>query len=268
MKSVTCCAMLSAHVFVEALAVIAAAALCTWVVSLFRHNVAIVDSPRSLMFKMAAFIYARAVDPLTPRAVLVLCLVSAWGLRLSIYISARNRGHGEDRRYQAIRARNQPHFELKSLYLVFALQAVLAWIISLPLFGAIMGAAPLGISDASGGALWLVGFSFEAGCDWQLARFKSNPANRGRVLDRGFWRYTRHPNYFGDFCVWWGFYLMAASAGGWWTFVGPCVMSMLLMRVSGVKLLERDIGDRRPQYADYVRRTNTFFPGAPRRKAR
>jgi steroid 5-alpha reductase family enzyme len=144
----------------------------------------------------------------------------------------------------------------------------MAWIISLPLFGAIFGAARLGIFDAVGVALWLVGFSCEAGGDWQLARFKSDPANQGRVLDRGFWRYTRHPNYFGDFCVWWGFYLMAVSAGAWWSFVGPCVMSLLLMRVSGVKLLERDIGDRRPQYVDYVRRTNTFFPGAPKRKAR
>jgi steroid 5-alpha reductase family enzyme len=118
--------------------------------------------------------------------------------------------------------------------------------------------------DIAGTALWLVGFSFEAGGDWQLARFKSDPANRGKVMDRGFWRYTRHPNYFGDFIVWWGLYLIAAGAGAWWSIIGPIVMSVLLMRVSGVTLLEKDIGERRPQYADYIRRTNAFFPGPPR----
>jgi steroid 5-alpha reductase family enzyme len=257
--------MFSAHVFVEGLAIMAAAAFCTWVVSLLQRNVAIVDSLWSLMFIMAAFTYARAAEALGPRAVLVSCLVAVWALRLSTYITARNWGQGEDRRYQAIRARNQPHFELKSLYLVFALQALLAWIISLPLLAAILSAAPLGLFDVIGGALWLAGFSFEAGGDWQLSRFKSDPANQGKVMDRGFWRYTRHPNYFGDFCVWWGFYLMAASAGAWWSAIGPILMSVLLMRVSGVTLLEKDISERRPQYAEYVRRTSAFFPRMPKR---
>jgi steroid 5-alpha reductase family enzyme len=257
--------MFSAHVFVEGLAIMAAAAFCTWVVSLLRRNVAIVDSLWSLMFMMAAFAYARAAGALSPRAVWVSCLVAVWALRLSTYITARNWGQGEDRRYQAIRARNQPHFALKSLYLVFALQALLAWIISLPLLGAILSAAPLGIFDVIGGTLWLAGFCFEAGGDWQLARFRSDPANQGKVMDRGFWRYTRHPNYFGDFCVWWGFYLMAASAGAWWSAIGPILMSVLLMRVSGVTLLERDISERRPQYAEYVHRTSAFFPRMPKR---
>ena len=253
--------MFSAPIYLEALLIIAAGALCTWVVSLVRHNVAIVDSLWSLLFLVAALTYAWGAEVVRPRGVLILCLVTAWALRLSIYITARNWGQGEDRRYQAIRARNQPRFELKSLVLVFALQALLAWIISLPLLGAILGTASFGVLDAVGAAVWLVGFCFEAGGDWQLTRFKSDPANLGKVMDRGFWRYTRHPNYFGDFCVWWGFYLIAASAGAWWSFVGPCVMSVLLMRVSGVKLLEQDIGDRRPAYAEYKRRTNSFFPG-------
>jgi steroid 5-alpha reductase family enzyme len=257
--------MFSVHVFVEGLAIIAAAAFCTWVASLLRHNVAIVDSLWPLMFMMAAFTYARTAEAPSPRAVWVSCLVAVWALRLSTYIAARNWGQGEDRRYQAIRARNQPHFALKSLYLVFALQALLAWIISLPLLGAILSAAPLGIFDVIGGALWLAGFFFEAGGDWQLARFKSDPANQGEVMDRGLWRYTRHPNYFGDFCVWWGFYLMAASAGAWWSVIGPILMSVLLMRVSGVTLLEKDISERRPQYAEYVRRTSAFFPRMPKR---
>ena len=135
---------------------------------------------------------------------------------------------------------------------------MLAWVISLPLAGAAAGDSPLGWLDAAGVAAWLVGLVFEAGGDWQLARFKRDPANAGQVMDRGLWRYTRHPNYFGDFCVWWGFYLIALAAGAWWTILGPLIMSFLLLRFSGVRLLERDIGERRPAYAEYMRRTNVF----------
>jgi steroid 5-alpha reductase family enzyme len=141
---------------------------------------------------------------------------------------------------------------------------VLSWIVSLPLLGAAVSVPPLGPLDALGGAMWLVGFVFEAGGDWQLGRFKANPENAGKVMDRGLWRWTRHPNYFGDFCVWWGLYAIALAGGAWWSVPGPILMSMLLMRVSGVTLLEKDIGERRPQYADYIRRTNAFFPGPPK----
>jgi steroid 5-alpha reductase family enzyme len=144
---------------------------------------------------------------------------------------------------------------------VFIFQAVLAWIISLPLHGAVNGTSELGTLDYIGVALWIVGFAFEAGGDWQLARFRRDPANAGKVMDRGFWRYTRHPNYFGDACVWWGFYCIALSAGAWWSIIGPAIMTVLLLKVSGVKLLERDIGQRRPDYAEYIRRTNAFIPG-------
>jgi steroid 5-alpha reductase family enzyme len=106
-----------------------------------------------------------------------------------------------------------------------------------------------------------VGFVFEAGGDWQLARFKAQPGSEDKVMDQGLWRYTRHPNYFGDACMWWGFWLMAVSAGAWWSFPGPVLMTFLLLRVSGVTLLERTIGKRRPAYAEYVRQTNAFFPG-------
>jgi steroid 5-alpha reductase family enzyme len=198
------------------------------------------------------------------RAVLTLALVTMWALRLSIYITWRNWGHGEDRRYQAIRRRNEPHFTVKSLYLVFGLQVVLAWAISLPLLGAILSPVPLGIFDVLGASLWLVGMCFEAGGDWQLARFKADPANAGQVMDRGLWRFTRHPNYFGEFCIWWSFYLLAVGGGALWSIPGPLLMSLLLMRISGVTLLEKDIGERRPGYAEYVRRTNAFFPRQPR----
>jgi steroid 5-alpha reductase family enzyme len=245
------------------LAMLVAAGL-TWVVSVQQKNVTIVDSFWSLLFVLGAFAYARVIGVPGARVTLLLALVTIWGLRLAGYLSWRNLGHEEDRRYAAIRRRNEPNFALKSLYLVFGLQAVLAWLISLPLLGAIGGAGPLGVLDYFGAALWLVGMIFEAGGDLQLARFKGDPANAGKVMDRGLWRYTRHPNYFGDFCVWWGFYLIAVSAGAWWSIVGPALMSYLLLKVSGVRLLERDIGKRRPQYAEYIRRTNAFFPGRPK----
>jgi steroid 5-alpha reductase family enzyme len=249
----------------SALPVLVVAATITWLMSMPMRNVAIVDSLWSLMFFAAGVIYGLGSDPRAPRLSLVLWLLVIWAVRLSVYITARNLGKGEDHRYQAIRARNEPGFAWKSLYLVFWLQAVLAWVISLPILGAFSGNAPLGPLDALGVSLWLVGFVFEAGGDWQLSRFKKDPANSGQVMNRGLWRFTRHPNYFGEFCVWWGFWLLALSAGAWWSFPGPLLISFLLLRVSGVTLLEKDIGNRRPRYADYVLKTNAFFPGPPRK---
>ncbi|HEU4780430.1 MAG TPA: DUF1295 domain-containing protein [Steroidobacteraceae bacterium] len=241
------------------------AATFTWLLSLPLRNVALVDSLWSLMLFAAGVIYALGTDPRAPRLAFVLWLVLFWAARLSFYITVRSIGKGEDPRYLAIRARNEPHFAFKSLYLVFWLKALLAWIVSLPLLGVFASNAPLGILDYLGMLLWLVGFIFEAGGDWQLARFKRHPANSGAVMNYGFWRYTRHPNYFGEFCIWWGFWLIAVSAGGWWSLPGPVLLTFLLLRGSGVRLLDKDIGNRRPQYADYVLKTNAFFPGPPRK---
>jgi steroid 5-alpha reductase family enzyme len=251
--------------WLAACTVLLLAAFATWLVSLAQRNVTIVDTLWPLMFVIAAAVYAVTAPAVGPRALLVLALVSIWGLRLAAHLALRNHGRPEDRRYQAIRARNEPNFAFKSLYLVFGLQALLAAVVSLPLLGAISGSTPLGPLDAAGVVLWTVGLLFESVGDWQLARFKSNPGNANRVMDRGLWGWTRHPNYFGDFCVWWGFYLIAAAAGAWWSIAGPALMSVLLMRVSGVALLEQDIGERRPGYRDYIRRVNAFFPGPPRR---
>jgi steroid 5-alpha reductase family enzyme len=256
--------MFDLTLWLHALSVLAIFAAGGWLLSLPLRNVSIVDIMWSLMFLLATIVYALAQVAPGPRAVLVLGLVSVWSVRLAGFIYWRNRGQAEDFRYRKIRADNEPGFALKSLYLVFGLQAGLAWVISLPLLAAVNSTAPLGWLDAVGAVLCLTGLIFEAGGDWQLSRFKRNPANRGKVLDTGFWRYTRHPNYFGDFCVWWGLFLIALSAGAWWSVVGPLVMSVLLLKVSGVALLEKDIGDRRPDYNDYVRRTNAFFPGPPR----
>jgi steroid 5-alpha reductase family enzyme len=236
----------------------------TWVVSLVKRDVSIVDSMWSVLIVAAGITYAAILPQASARAMVALGLAFLWALRLAIYITWRNWGEAEDHRYQAIRRRNDPGFAIKSVYLVFGLQAVLAWIVSMSLLVTAASSRPMNWLDAPGIALVLFGVAFEAAGDWQLARFKSDPANRGRVMDSGLWRYTRHPNYFGEFCVWWGFYLLAASAGGWGAIVSPLLMSVLLLKVSGVGLLEKDIGERRPGYREYIARTNAFFPGPPK----
>ncbi|MFT5140048.1 MAG: steroid 5-alpha reductase family enzyme [Lysobacterales bacterium] len=235
-----------------------------WVVSLVKNDVSIVDSLWSIMFLLAAAVYALMVESSGPRETLILALTAIWAVRLSAYITWRNHGEPEDYRYQEIRRNNEPGFRYKSLYIVFILQAFLAWVISLPLAAAISSPAELGLLDYAGILLCLTGILFETLGDLQLSRFKSNPANRDKVLDYGLWRLSRHPNYFGNFTLWWGFFLISLSSGEWWTIVSPLLMSFLLLKVSGVALLEKDIGDRRPDYQDYIRRTNAFFPG-PRR---
>ena len=196
---------------------------------------------------------------------LVLSLVTVWALRLSAYITIRNWGQAEDYRYRAIRARNEPGFAFKSLYLVFGLQGLLAWFIAMPIVPAITSSAALSGIDALAAALWLIGFVFEAGGDYQLRKFQADKSNKGRVLDTGLWRYTRHPNYFGDCVVWWGLFAMACAVpGGAFTVLSPIVMTLLLRRVSGVTLLERSLRKRKPDYEAYVARTNAFVPWPPR----
>ncbi len=249
------------------LALIAALALLTWIASLARRDASLVDRMWSLMIAGPTLVYALRLPGSGPRGTAVLVLVVAWGVRLAAYITWRNWGHGEDRRYRQIRARNQPNFAFKSLYLIFALQMVLAWIVSAPTLAALAGGRAFGALDALGVAVALAGFLFEAIGDAQMAAFKGDPAHRGQVMDRGLWRYTRHPNYFGEACFWWGVWLLALGAGGAaaiWTVLSPLLVTVLLLKVSGVALLERDIGERRPAYRDYMARTNAFIPGPPR----
>ena len=250
------------------LAVMSVIGFVTWVASYLKTDVSIVDSAWPLLIVSGGAVYAAVLPVSSRRAAFVLVPAALWALRLAVHITWRNWGKAEDRRYQAIRARNQPNFEWKSLYLVFFLQAVLAWIVSLSLLAGVAGGSRIGWLDFAGAGVVLFGIVFEAVGDLQLARFKANPSNRSSVMDSGLWRYTRHPNYFGDFCVWWGFYLIALAAGGWWTIVSPLLMSMLLLKVSGVTLLEKDIGERRPAYRDYVARTSAFFPRPPKGDAR
>jgi len=241
-------------------------AVLAWPVSILKKDVSIVDSLWSLFFVVAGVAYLYLSPETGLRSMCVVAFVTIWGLRLSGYITWRNWGEGEDYRYAQMRERNDPGFWLKSLYIVFLLQAAIAWMVSLPLFGAINSQVPLGWLDWLGMLVFGIGLFFESVGDYQLTRFKADPANKGQVLDTGLWRYTRHPNYFGDACVWWGFYLIALSAGAWWSFVGPAIMTYALLKFSGVSVLESSIDERRPKYADYRRRTSAFFPLPPRRK--
>jgi steroid 5-alpha reductase family enzyme len=250
---------------ITTLAVILLVMFALWCVSLALRNASIVDPFWGFGFVIVAWLVFWLREGTAARSVLLLGCTSAWGLRLSVFLLWRNAGHGEDPRYAAMREHHGQAFWWRSLLTVFGLQGVLLWFIAFPQqFGIVANAPPLDSWDAIPLLVWLAGFIFETVGDWQLARFRANPANRGRVLDTGLWRYTRHPNYFGDFCVWWGFYLIAARNGAWGTLASPVLMSILLLYVSGVRLTESSISERRPEYEKYKRRTNAFFPGPPK----
>lgn len=242
-----------------------------WLVSVLRRDAGIIDVFWGPGFVALAWLYLREAAEATWRGRLVVVLVTLWGLRLSLHLLRRNWGQPEDHRYRNIRRRWGRWFPLLSLPGIFWLQALLLWVVASPLFQVQRSSSPQTFQplDALGLLLFSGGMVFEALGDWQLERFRRNPENRGRVLDRGLWRYTRHPNYFGDAMVWWGLGCLAlATEGALWTIIGPLLMTVLLRWVSGVKLLEQTLSHTRPGYADYVRRTSTFFPWFPHREPR
>lgn len=250
-----------------ALSGVAALMTVAWVASVVARNAGIIDVFWGLGFVGVAWLAIGMTDAPAPRAWIVAGLVTLWGLRLSLHILWRNWGRGEDYRYRAMRERNPRTFPWRSLVTVFWLQAVLLWAIAMPVIAAVRAAGPEALTwlDALGLGLFVVGFVFEAGGDWQLATFKARAENRGRLLTSGLWRYTRHPNYFGDAVIWWGvFCFAAATPGSWWTVSSPVLMTVLLLKVSGVALLERRLTEVKPGYADYVARTNAFLPWWPR----
>jgi steroid 5-alpha reductase family enzyme len=240
-----------------------------WLVSLRIGDVSIADPAWGPAFVVVAVVVALTGDGCVGRRWLLAGLTALWGLRLGGYLLARKLGdRREDRRYTAVRERRGAGFPLWSLVGIFGFQGLLVLVVSLPLQVSAIQGGELDGRIIPGIVVFAVGLFFEAVGDEQMRRFKADPANEGEVMDRGLWRYTRHPNYFGDFCVWWGLWLVALTAGAtWWTAVGPLVMSVLLIRISGAALLEKDIGDRRPGYADYIRRTSGFIPLPPRRRA-
>lgn len=241
--------------------------IALWLLSLLLRDASIVDIFWGTGFVVASWSYAlTAPDPDPTRRALILALSTLWGLRLSLHIGRRNLGKGEDYRYRQWRDEEGPSWWWKSLLRVFLLQGLLMWVISAPLLAANANVAASGLNffDVLGGVVWLVGFFFEAVGDFQLSRFKADPSNKGKLLTSGLWRYTRHPNYFGDATQWWGFYLIAAAAGGWFTVFSPLLMTYLLVRVSGVAMLEKSLEKKKPGYGDYIRRTNAFIPWFPR----
>lgn len=253
--------------YLQALYCLLAFGFLGWIISVIRSNVTHVDSMWSLFFVIALLVYVDAAPITTNRTMLLLGLILIWAFRLCIYLTKRNWSPHEDHRYLAIRHNNQP-FWIKSLFIVFALQAVLAWIISLPLLGISHSLKPFDYLDYCGLALWVIGFAWEVFGDAQLARFKANKANAGMVLNTGVWHYSRHPNYFGECCTWWAYYVMAVAAGAWWSFPAPVLMTLLLLKVSGVALLEKDIAERRPAYLNYIKTTPSFIPWFPKKIAK
>lgn len=260
---------MSHALFVAFIGLIGTIGLATivWFISLVMRDVSIVDIYWGFGFVALAWVYALGVSGHTPRAIIVVTLVTLWGARLSLHLLRRKWGAAEDYRYRAMRDKHKARFGWVSLFSVFWLQALILWIVSLPVFEAVRHPQPdaLTAPDIVGILVFAVGLFFESVGDSQLARFKSDPANRGRVLDRGLWRYTRHPNYFGDTLVWWGLFLLAASTpGSWWTVLSPILMTTLLVKVSGVALLEKDLAKTKPAYQEYRETTSAFVPWLPR----
>ena len=238
-----------------------------WIVSILLKNVSIVDMFWGMGFVMVNTFYFINTEA-TPSKIILLLLVAIWGLRLSFYLAWRNIGKPEDFRYQEFRKKyGESNYWWISFFQTFLLQGLLMWIISMPLLGVNIYSTTLSLNylDYSGILVWIIGFVFETGGDMQLARFKKNKANTGKVLDTGLWHYTRHPNYFGDSAVWWGFGLFCLSTGSYWLISGSVIMTLLILKVSGVVLLEKSLKDKKPEYVDYINNTSSFIPWFPKK---
>jgi steroid 5-alpha reductase family enzyme len=240
----------------------------TFLVALAQKRHAVVDVVWGLGFAaiaVAAFLASEGEgDGLVSGLAVVLTVV--WGVRLAVHIGMRSRGHGEDPRYEALMAKAPGNPQLFALRRVYLTQGVVMWFVSLPVQVAMFEHGEANLATAVGVVLWLVGFFFETVGDLQLTRFRNDPSTRGQVLDTGLWRYTRHPNYFGDACVWWGLSFIAFSAWpGVLTILSPLLMTWFLARGTGKPLLEKGMEQRRPGYTDYVRRTSGFVPLPPKK---
>ena len=231
-----------------------------WLLSLAKKDSGIMDVFWGLGFILLAVVYVFLHNSFSNHSVVLLILVLIWGLRLSIHIGIRNSGNPEDARYAAWRKANGKKWWWFSYFKVFLLQGAVMWIVALPLLAGFNNGDSLNLLDISGIILWLIGFGFEAVGDWQLRKFKKEPANKGKVFNRGLWAYTRHPNYFGEAVLWWGFALIAFSGQYWWIIISPILMTYLLVRVSGVKMLDELMSGRSTDYKEYIKTTNAFIP--------
>lgn len=239
----------------------------TWLLSVIIKNASIVDIVWGAGFAITSWVLALTVDGDNGRQLLLAVMVGVWGTRLALYLAKRNIGHGEDWRYKAMRKKAGKKFTYSSLVTVFGLQGALMWVVSLPVqFGNGDSSPGVGPLAVIGIMVWLVGLSFEAIGDFQLARFKKDPNNAGKVMDQGLWSLTRHPNYFGDALLWWGIGIVGAETGsGVIGFIGPVAMTFFLLRISGVPMLERSLSRRREGYAEYAARTSQFIPRPPKK---
>lgn len=239
-----------------------------WLISVFIKNVSIVDIFWGMGFVILNFYFFFASEDFYTRKLILLVLVTIWGLRLSIFLAWRNIGKGEDFRYQEFRKKYGPErYWWFSFFQVFLLQGSLTLLISLTLLGTNFATKSnaLNYLDYIAIVFWIIGFIFEAGGDYQLTRFKSNPNNKGNVLNTGLWKYTRHPNYFGDSAVWWSYAIFSIAAGSYWTVIGSILMTALIIKVSGVALLEKSLKDKKPEYMEYIQKTNSFLPWFPKK---
>jgi len=240
----------------------------TFLVALKLGRHAVVDTAWGIGIALAALVslLASAGHGQPARRYLLLTASVVWGLRLAGYVTWRNRGKGEDPRYRDLLSRAKGNQNVYALRTVYLLQAAILWLACLPVQAGMLERAQVGPLAVVGGLLWMAGFVFESVGDWQLARFKADPAHQGLIMDRGLWRYTRHPNYFGDFCMWWGLFLIAL--GSWAevpAIVAPLLMTYILTRGTGQRLTDQRMAATRPQYADYAARTSGFIPLPPRR---
>ncbi|NBC23636.1 MAG: DUF1295 domain-containing protein [Gammaproteobacteria bacterium] len=246
------------------------AVLVLWLISIPLRDVSIIDMVFALILLAVTGTTYAMTDGAEPRKNLILALVALWALRITAHLVARNWGHGEDARYTKLRSwvADDRAFIWLSLRQVFLLQGIVLWLVSLPVqVGQIYREpADLGIAAFAGAALWLVGFVFETVADWQLTRFRADPANRGKVLDTGLWRYSRHPNYFGELCVWWGLFLIACdNHWGLLTIIGPIGYTYLIVNVTGQRTLDKKMARDKPGYRDYMDKTSGMIPLPPRR---
>lgn len=255
-------------IFFTNLAIIMGFMTLVWVLSVIMKNASIVDIFWGLGFIFISLINFIRTDGFITRNILILILVGIWGLRLAVYIFIRNKGKGEDPRYQNFRKKYGKNYWIISLFQVFYLQSVLLWIVSTPIQIGQASYTPAYLiwSDFIGIGIWLIGFLFETIGDIQLAIFKSKDENKGKVFDKGLWKYTRHPNYFGESLIWWGIFFIAVSTPyGIYSIISPILITFLLLRVSGVTMLEKGIKKTKPEYEDYIKKTSSFFPWFPKK---
>jgi steroid 5-alpha reductase family enzyme len=231
-----------------------------WLVSIAIRDASIIDAFWGPLFVAIAWVlFAANIDVAGAKHLVVLFLVTAWGLRLVFHLAARNFGMGEDTRYRLWRSHGGPNWWLKSYYRVYLLQGAIALVVATPIVAAFRVTDAPFLINWLGVPIWAMGFVIEATADVQLTRFRARPDSMGQVMQEGLWRHSRHPNYFGDALQWWGLAVFTFSGVTWWSFVGPLAMTLVFLNLSN-EVIERGLIKRRPGYTQYVARTNAFFP--------